>query len=520
MFDYIVVGAGSAGCVLANRLSHDRDARVLLLEAGGPDRKREIRIPAAFNKLFKTEIDWAYYTEPEPNLNGRRLFWPRGKVVGGSSSINAMIYIRGNRRDYDRWAELGCGGWDWASIHLYFERTLLNLSVTSLRTVNPMSKAFVDAAVRSGYPRSYDFNGHEQDGFGFYQVTQRKGSRHSAADAFLHAEKDRSNLTVITGALVSRIVIEGGRARGVRYRSGDRLEEATAEREVIVTAGTVNSPQLLMLSGIGPADHLRALGIEVVSDLPGVGENLQDHPCVAICYRAKEPVSLANAATPLNLARYLISRKGPLTSNVGECGGFVRTRSGLDRPDLQFHFAPAYFLDHGFRQVEGHGFSIGPTLVRPESRGRIRLRSSEPTDPPLIQANYLAAENDRRVLLEGIRTGRRIANAAPMDRYRGEEFCPGAKLESDGELLGFLRSSVETLYHPAGTCKMGVDELAVVDPRLRVRGVEGLRVADASVMPEVVTGNTNAPVMMLAEKAAAMILGESSSFSSKDEPEE
>ena len=382
-YDYIIVGAGSAGCVLANRLSHDTKARVLLLEAGGPDTAREIHVPAAFSKLFKTAADWAYFTEEQPRLNNRKLFWPRGKVLGGSSSINAMIYIRGNRRDYDRWAELGAADWNWESIGHFFEHTLLNLSVTSLRTVNPMSTAFVEAAVEAGFARNSDFNDRDQEGFGFYSVTQQKGQRHSAADAFLRP--DRPNITVLTGALASRVLFDGRRARGVEYIRDGRTEEARAEREVVLAGGAVNSPQLLMLSGIGPADQLRAHGIDVVAELPGVGENLQDHPVVAVCYRASKPVSLANATSLPNVARYLVSKSGPLSSNVAECGGFVRTRDGLDRPDIQFHFAPGYFLDHGFRIVEGHGFTFGPTLVRPASVGWLRLRSDKPTDPPLIQ---------------------------------------------------------------------------------------------------------------------------------------
>ena len=423
-----------------------------------------------------------------------------------------MIYIRANRRDYDHWAELGATGWDWASIHLYFERTLLNLNVTSLHTVNPLSQAFVQAAVEAGFARNHDFNGADQDGFGFYQVTQQHGRRHSAADAFLHFEIERPNLTIATDALATKILFEHGRACGVRYRVGQQpAQEARAEREVVLAAGAVNSPQLLMLSGIGPADHLRTVGVNVIADLPGVGENLQDHPCVPLCWVAKRAVSLAKAGSPLNLARYLLSQKGPLSSNVAECGGFVRTQPGLDRPDLQFHFAPAYFLEHGFRTVPGHGFTVGPTLVRPESRGQIRLRSSEPTDAPLIRANYLQAESDLRVLTEGMRMARRIVQSRALEQYRGEEYCPGSKVQSDDELAAYARNALETLYHPAGTCRMGSDAMSVVDVQLRVRGVEGLRVADASIMPEIVTGNTNAPVMMLAEKAAAIIREEAES---------
>lgn len=507
MFDYIIIGAGSAGCVLANRLSHDPSARVLLLEAGGPDTARDIHIPAAFGRLFKTPVDWAFYTEPQQALGGRKLYWPRGKMLGGCSSMNAMIYIRGNRLDYDRWAQSGAAGWDWASVHLLFEQTLLNLSVTSLHEVNPLSNAFVNAAVEAGFRRNYDFNGTEQDGFGFYRVTQSKGRRHSAADAFLHSEKGRANLTVQTGALVTNIVIEGGRARGVRAAFDGKTEELRAEREVVVCAGAVNSPQILMLSGIGPADHLRAVGVTPVVDAPGVGGNLQDHLAVPVCFRSKRPVSLADAGSMRNMMRYLISHKGPLTSNVAEAGGFIRTEAGLDRPNVQFHFAPAYFIDHGFKQVEGHGFTIGPTLVRPESRGHVRLRSANPAEAPAIQPNCLEADADVTAMTEGIRVARRIAQMQAMAPFRGDEHCPGDAVSSDEALAAYLRSEVQTLYHPVGTCRMGTDDGAVVDPQLRVRGVEGLRVADASVMPEIVTGNTNAAAMMIGEKAAAMMLG-------------
>ncbi len=502
MYDYIIVGAGSAGCVLANRLSADDAARVLLIEAGGPDSAREIHVPISFSKLFKTVVDWAFYTEEQPRLNKRKLYWPRGKVLGGSSSINAMIYIRGNRRDYDRWAQMGATGWDWNGVERFFEQSLTDQNVADLCSVNPISEAFVEAATQAGYARNHDFNGAIQEGFGFYRVTQLNGRRHSAADAFLRPAIMRKNLAVLTGALATGIVMEGAHARGVRYVRNGKAEVARAEREVILAGGAVNSPQLLLLSGIGGADQLKRFGIEVVVDLPGVGENLQDHPVVSICYRSKLPVSLANAPRITNLARYLVRQRGPLTSNVAEAGGFVHTRAGLDRPDLQFHFAPGFFLEHGFRTVEGHGFTFGPTLVRPESRGWIRLRSADATDQPLIQPNYLDREEDLQVLVDGVKMAREIARGRALDPYRGEEIFPG----ECGDLAEYVRAMLETLYHPVGTCKMGTDPMAVVDPQLRVRGVAGLRVVDASVMPEVVSGNTNAPTMMIAERAAAAIM--------------
>jgi choline dehydrogenase len=363
----------------------------------------------------------------------------------------------------------------------------------------------VEAAVQAGHPRNYDFNGDQQEGFGFFRVTQRNGRRHSAADAFLRAEPRRENLVVRTGALVTNLTFDGTHARGVRYWSEGKAGEASANREVILTAGAVNSPQLLMLSGIGPAQHLNSMGIKPLLDLPGVGQNLQDHPVVAVCYRSKRPVSLANATSPLSILRYVLFKQGPLVSNVAECGGFVHTREGLDRPDIQFHFAPAYYLEHGLRQVSGHGFTYGPTLMRPESRGWIRLRSSNPADPPRIQPNYLEAGNDRLALLEGLRIGRRIVACRAMDEFRGEEYCPGSQVSTDEDLMAYIRRTTETLYHPVGTCKMGADQMAVVDPQLRVHGIEGLRVADASIMPEIVTGNTNAPTYLIAEMAAAMM---------------
>jgi len=500
MYDYIIVGAGSAGCVLANRLSADNVARVLLIEAGGPDSAREIHVPITFSKLFKTGADWAFYTEEQRRLNNRKLYWPRGKVLGGSSSINAMIYIRGNRRDYDRWAQMGATGWDWNGVERFFEQSLTN--VAGLRCVNPISEAFVEAATQAGYARNHDFNGAMQEGFGVYRVTQLNGRRHSAADAYLRPAMRRKNLAVHTGALATGIVMEGAHARGVRYVRNGKTETARAEREVVLAGGAVNSPQLLLLSGIGPADQLKRLGIKVAVDLPGVGENLQDHPIVPICYRSRVPVSLANATRITNLARYLARRRGPLTSNVAEAGGFVHTRVGLDRPDLQFHFAPGFFLDHGFRTVEGHGFSFGPTLLRPESRGWIRLRSADPADHPLIQPNYLEAEADLQVLVDGIKMAREIARGKAFDPFRGEEMFFG----KSGDLAEYVRAMLETLYHPVGTCKMGTDPMAVVDPHLRVRGVVGLRVVDASVMPEVISGNTNAPTMMVAERGAAAIM--------------
>ncbi|HEX2914302.1 MAG TPA: choline dehydrogenase [Chloroflexia bacterium] len=518
MADYIIVGAGSAGCVLANRLTENPDVSVLLLEAGPPDDMQEIQIPLAFPQLFKTPFDWAYFTEEEPYLEGRKLYWPRGRVLGGSSSLNAMIYIRGNRGDYDLWSNLGNEGWDYESVLPYFKKAENQelgpseyhgvggpLNVANLRSPNPMSQAFVEAATELGFNPNPDFNGPQQEGWGLYQVTQKQGMRFSAATAYLKPASERPNLSVETGALTTRVLFEGQKAVGVEYLQNGEVKQARAAREVILSGGAVNSPQVLMLSGVGPADHLREMGIEVVADMPGVGQNLQDHPAIFVPFEATQPVSLVNGQTEAALQEFMATQTGPLTSNVGEAGCFLRTRDELPVPDLQFHFAPNYFVEHGFRNPEGHGFTFGPTLLHPESRGEVRLRSADPTAPAAITANYLAAENDMRVLIEGIKLARKLAQAKAFDPYRGKEVMPGEAVQSDEEIADYIRKNVETLYHPVGTCKMGHDDMAVVDNQLRVHGLEGLRVVDASIMPVIVSGNTNAPTIMIAEKAADMI---------------
>jgi choline dehydrogenase len=516
--DYIIVGAGTAGCVLASRLTEDRHVSVLLLEAGGADRKKEIRIPLAFSKLFRSEIDWSYFTQPEPHLNNRRLYWPRGKVVGGSSSMNAMIYIRGNPSDYDHWKALGNEGWAFSNVLPYFKRAENQqrgssefhgiggaLEVRDLRFVSSLTRAFLEAATQIGFTPNADFNGANQEGAGLFQVTQKRGRRWSAADAYLRPALHRPNLQVETEAHAVSIIHEKNHAIGVRYLQHGAMNEAYSGSEVILAGGAVNSPQLLLLSGIGPADALRKLDIRAVADLPGVGANLQDHLVMVVEYESVKPVTLETAQTPMNYAKYLLSGKGPLTSNVAEAGIFTKTRENLPAPDLQVLFGPCYYQKHGFEPPAGHHFSIGPTLIAPRSRGRITLQSSNPLEAPAIHANYLADGADMCALIEGVKIGRRIGQAPPFDQYRGIETHPGADVETDIEIEASIRSTAETLYHPVGTCKMGTDAMAVVDPRLRVRGIERLRIVDASIMPRIISGNTNAPVVMIAEKASDMI---------------
>jgi choline dehydrogenase len=535
-YDYIIVGAGSAGCVLANRLTEDSSVKVLLLEAGSPDKKQEIHIPAAFAKLFKTPLDWNYETEPEPQLSNRKLYWPRGKMLGGSSSLNAMIYMRGAVSDYDGWQRLGNEGWSFNDLEPYFkkaehqERGASNyhgtngpLNVADLRSPNPLSQAFVEAGQTLGLKRNDDFNGETQEGVGLYQVTQKNGQRHSTAAAYLKPVLSRPNLTVITQAHVTKIDIEKPNAVGVTYLRNGVLEQVRADREIILSGGAVNSPQLLMLSGIGPAEELKTLGIPVVFDLPGVGKNLQDHLQAGVIYACKQPITLETAQSIGNVFKYLTRKQGPLTSNVAEAGGFVKTRADLAAPDIQFHFAPAYFLRHGFdNPKKGYGFSIGATVLHPQSRGEITLRSSDPFAHPVIRANYFSDYADLQTFVRGLEFVLDISQSKPFDVYRGEEMWPMKNTHSAKAMRGnpklsqeHLRAIAETIYHPVGTCKMGQDEFAVVDAQLRVQGIKGLRVVDASIIPTITSGNTNAPTIMIAEKAAELIQGKSSSVETK-----
>lgn len=522
-YDYIIIGAGSAGCVLANRLTEDARTRVLLLEAGAPDKKQEIHIPVAFGKLFKSEVDWNYETEQQANLNNRRLYQPRGKMLGGSSSMNAMIYIRGHRSDFDRWSELCGDGWSYAEVLPYFKKSQNQergadefhgtggaLNVADLRCVNPISKAFVKAGSELGFPVNKDFNGAQQEGFGFYQVTQKGGKRCSTAVAFLKPALKRSNLSVKTNAHVLRLIFDKTRVSAVEFSHQGIVEKASVNEEAILCGGAYNSPQLLMLSGIGAADKLRKFDIPIVLDLPGVGENLQDDLFVSLMNKCKKPISLANAESKLNIAKYLLLKKGQLTSNVPEAGAFVKIDAEQTKPDFQFHFAPAFYINHGFTVPEGHGFGIAPTLIRPTSRGFIGLRSNNALDAPLIQPNYLQSAKDLNLMVKGTRLALELLAAKAFAEFCGDAYHYDSNnkvsLDStDAQLAEFIRQNCETIYHPVGTCKMGADETAVVDAELKVHGTKNLRVVDASIFPEAIGGNPNAVVIMVAEKAADLI---------------
>ena len=528
MYDYVIVGAGSAGCVLAARLTENPSTQVLLLEAGPPDDADEIHIPAALNLLFKSTYDWDYTTVPQQRAAGRSIYWPRGRTLGGSSSINAMIYIRGSRYDYDTWRdEYGCEGWGYTDLLPYFLRAESNsrgasayhgadgpLSVQDPKYKSAMTAAFVDAARQWGMQANDDFNGPRQDGAGFYQVTQRNGRRWSAADAYLHPAAGRPNLTVQTDALVTGVAIEAGRAVGVRYLLRGVEETARAEGEVILAAGAIGSPQLLMLSGIGPADHLAEHGIGVVADSPGVGANLSDHPIVTAMWHTPKATGLWEKAGPKNLARWRMMHSGPLTTNVAEAGGFSRTDPSLPAPDLQWHALPTPYQNFGLTDPSIRALSLLITLVAVGSRGRITLRSADPRHKPAIDPAYLSDSADIEPLVRGIRLAREFAAAGPLAKICKGELAPGPDAVTDSELTEFVRRDITTIYHPVGTCAMGGDSrlaasklTSVVDTGLRVRGVDGLRVVDASVMPAVPRGNTNAPTIAIAERAADLISG-------------
>jgi choline dehydrogenase len=533
VYDYIIVGAGSAGCVLASRLSADSDVTVLLLEAGPPDDALEIHAPAALNRLFQTNYDWNYRTVPQHRAGGRSIYWPRGRTLGGSSSTNAMIYIRGNRYDYQTWRDdYGCTGWTYPDLLPYFLKAEDNsrgtsayhgtggpLSVTDTPHHSKANHAFIEAAAAQGAMKNDDFNGPRQEGVGWYQVTQRKGRRWSAADAYLHPARSRPNLTVRTTALVTKINIGNGTtagnanpaATGVTYLHDGELRTDRANAEVIVCGGAINSPQLLMLSGIGPADHLTSVGIDVIVDSPGVGANLSDHPAVPVIWSTPSLKSLWEQAGPAGAIRWQLTHRGPLTSNVSESGGFATTTSGLPAPDLQWHVLPVEFRDEGLADPARRAMTVLVTLVDVASRGRIKLRSADPRHRAAIDPGYLSDPEDRdaATLLGGVKMAREFATARPMAQVCTTELAPGAHLTRDADLVTYIQQSVATLFHPVGTCAMGgtTRHNSVVDPELRVRGVANLRVVDASVMPTVPRGNTNAPTIAIAERAADLIAG-------------
>jgi choline dehydrogenase-like flavoprotein len=523
MYDYIIVGAGSAGCVLANRLSRDPTKRVCLIEAGPRDTSPFIHMPLGLAAIARNrKINWGYLTEPQESLNGRRLYWPRGRTLGGSSSINAMIYMRGHPADYEGWAEAAGEEWGWQRARELFIRMEANadladehhgtegeLAVADLRHPNPLSLAFVEAASQLQLPRNRDFNGASQEGFGLYQVTQRDGRRFSAARAFLESATDRSNLDIRTGALVRRVAFEGRRASGVEL-AGETLRLSPGG-EAILSGGAINSPQLLMLSGIGPGAELQRHGIAVLSDLPGVGENLQDHLDVTLMAAAssRDAIGLSVSYLPraLRAWRAYGLGQGEFTSNVAEAGGFAKSDPARERPNLQFHFIPAFLRDHGRQISFGYGYTLHVCDLLPESRGRIRLASPDPTASARIEPDYLGDARDVDTMLKAVKIGRAIMDAPALAAHRKAEMHPGPEVQTDEEIVADIRGRAETIYHPAGTCRMGKDAASVVDPQLRVRGVEGLRVVDASVMPRLIAGNTNAPTMMIAENAAAMMTG-------------
>jgi choline dehydrogenase len=523
-YDYIVVGAGAAGCVVANRLSENPTHRVLLLEAGGRDWNPLIHIPVGFTKLTTPDVNWGFSTVAQPEMDSREMWYPQGRTLGGSTSINAMIYIRGHRMDYEGWAALGNEGWGYEDVLPYFRKsennTRLNdryhgiggpMNVTQQVQHNPLTDAFVRSCQELGLPFNADVNGASQDGVTYYDVTQRNVRRESSATAFLRPAKARPNLTIVTRALATRVQTRNGRAVGVEYRCGTESFAATCDREVILSGGAVNSPRLLLLSGIGPADDLSHLGIPVVHDLGGVGKNFQDHMDVYLTAETT-PVSYNSEDRPDRAARhaiqYLLYKTGPMTACVAEAGAFIRSREDVESPDIQIHCLPAYVIDHGRQRVKGHGVTINTCNLRPRSVGSVTLRSADPAVPPMIDPNFCSDTKgyDWGVSTAGFHWGRRILQAEAFRPFIKREFTPGAEVQSDDAIRAYIKKWSKTDYHPVGSCSMGTNDLAVVDPQLRVRGVAGLRVIDASVMPRLISGNTQATSIMIGEKGAAAVL--------------
>ena len=523
--DYVIVGGGSAGCVLAARLSEDPAVQVALLEAGPPDQSVLIHCPAGLALLAKNgQANWGFQTEPQPGLNGRRGYQPRGKVLGGSSSVNAMIYARGHHADYDAWAAEGNAGWGWNDVLPYFKRSEHNergadawhgtggpLNVMDLRSPHRFGAVFVEAGLQAGYRENRDFNGAEQEGVGIYQVTHKNGERCSAAKAYLALNRARSNLSVITGAHATRILFEGKRAVGVEFSHDGEIKALRARREVLLSAGSLLSPQLLMLSGVGPADHLRQHGIEVLHDLPGVGRNLQDHVDVVQVVDAPHLTDLFGLSGRglVNAIQAIFEwrkhRRGLLTTNFAEAGGFIKSHPAEPLPDLQLHFVIGKLVDHGRKTVFGHGYSCHVCLLRPKSRGSVQLASADPLAAPRIDPGFLGDADDVRRLVRGFKVMRGILAQPALGDFRGRELAASASARTDAEIEAFVRAHADTIYHPVGTCRMGSGPLDVVDAQLRVHGLDGLRVVDASIMPSIVGGNTNAPVIMIGEKAADLV---------------